>query len=221
MSRDQNPTRHSEAEQSGSDAAQAGRHDREVAAVQAVAEIVARASDVGEIFHDVLELLTGLLAADAAAVFIRGERSDEAMPRYQVTTGEVQVPPKRWAQSHRRVIEEGEPIALADPRSRLPFVAGVPLRSRGQVSGALLVGRRVAPEYGQEDLAVLEREFNTYRQRGRIPDDDQIAARLAELEAKMEQLDRDLRERVETLERIVTDRKSHLKREFDYLDKAS
>ncbi len=45
--------------------------------------------------------------------------------------------------------------------------------------------------------------------------------RLAELEAKMEQLDRDLRERVETLERIVTDRKSHLKREFDYLDKAS
>ncbi len=35
----------------------------------------------------------------------------------------------------------------------------------------------------KEDLAVLEREFNTYRQRGRIPDDDQIAARLAELEA--------------------------------------
>jgi len=34
----------------------------------------------------------------------------------------------------------------------------------------------------KEELAVLEREFNTYRQRGRIPDDAQIAARLAELE---------------------------------------
>lgn len=35
----------------------------------------------------------------------------------------------------------------------------------------------------KEDLAALEREFHTYRQRGRIPDDAQIAARLAELEA--------------------------------------
>jgi peptide deformylase len=35
----------------------------------------------------------------------------------------------------------------------------------------------------KEDLAALEREFTMYRQRGRIPDDAQIAARLAELEA--------------------------------------
>ncbi len=35
----------------------------------------------------------------------------------------------------------------------------------------------------KEDLAALEREFHTFRQRGRIPDDAQIAARLAELEA--------------------------------------
>ena len=35
----------------------------------------------------------------------------------------------------------------------------------------------------KEDLAALEREFNMYRQRGRIPDDAQIAARLADLEA--------------------------------------
>jgi hypothetical protein len=45
--------------------------------------------------------------------------------------------------------------------------------------------------------------------------------RLAELESKMDKLDADLRDRVETLERIVTDRSSNLKREFDYLDKAS
>ncbi len=44
---------------------------------------------------------------------------------------------------------------------------------------------------------------------------------LAELEAKIDKLDADLRDRVETLERIVTDRTSNLKREFDYLDKAS
>ena len=35
----------------------------------------------------------------------------------------------------------------------------------------------------KEDLAVLERAFDAHRQRGRIPDDAQIAARLAELEA--------------------------------------
>jgi peptide deformylase len=35
----------------------------------------------------------------------------------------------------------------------------------------------------KEDLAALEREFAMYRDRGRIPDDAQIAARLAELEA--------------------------------------
>lgn len=45
--------------------------------------------------------------------------------------------------------------------------------------------------------------------------------KLADLEAKIDKLDSDLRDRVETLERIVTDRSSNLKREFDYLDKAS
>ena len=45
--------------------------------------------------------------------------------------------------------------------------------------------------------------------------------KFAELEAKIDKLDNDLRDRVETLERIVTDRSSDLKREFDYLDKAS
>jgi hypothetical protein len=44
---------------------------------------------------------------------------------------------------------------------------------------------------------------------------------LAEIEAKIDKLDRDLRERVQTLERIVTDDKADLKRQFDYLDKAS
>lgn len=45
--------------------------------------------------------------------------------------------------------------------------------------------------------------------------------RLKELESKIDRLDADLRERVQTLERIVTDRKEDLKRQFDYLDKAS
>lgn len=41
------------------------------------------------------------------------------------------------------------------------------------------------------------------------------------LRRKVDQLDGELRERVETLEKIVTDRKENLRREFDYLDKAS
>ncbi len=38
---------------------------------------------------------------------------------------------------------------------------------------------------------------------------------------RLDALDHDLRERVETLERIVTNPKDDLKRQFDHLDKAS
>ena len=38
---------------------------------------------------------------------------------------------------------------------------------------------------------------------------------------RLDALDNDLRERVETLERIVTNPKDDLKRQFDHLDKAS
>ncbi len=44
---------------------------------------------------------------------------------------------------------------------------------------------------------------------------------LNQLRLRLDLLESDLRERVETLERIVTDRKEDLRRQFDYLDKAS
>jgi Tfp pilus assembly protein PilE len=44
-------------------------------------------------------------------------------------------------------------------------------------------------------------------------------ASLDELARRVEALDSDLRSRVETLERIVTDRQEDLKRQFDRLDK--
>jgi hypothetical protein len=42
---------------------------------------------------------------------------------------------------------------------------------------------------------------------------------LDQLAQRLEALDSDLRTRVETLERIVTDNKEDLKRQFDHLDK--
>ena len=39
------------------------------------------------------------------------------------------------------------------------------------------------------------------------------------LNLRMDELENDLRDRVETLERIVTDSKDDLKRQFDHLDK--
>jgi hypothetical protein len=51
------------------------------------------------------------------------------------------------------------------------------------------------------------------RKAGVNPDD------LKALNDKLDALDQDLRHRVETLERIVTDRKEDLKRQFDHLDK--
>ena len=49
----------------------------------------------------------------------------------------------------------------------------------------------------------------------------QDSEELEALRRKIDMLDNDLHDRVETLEKIVTDRKENLRREFDYLDKAS
>ena len=51
--------------------------------------------------------------------------------------------------------------------------------------------------------------------------DSELNEKLDSLKSQLDSLDHDLRNRVETLERIVTDSKEDLKRQFDYLDKAS
>lgn len=48
-----------------------------------------------------------------------------------------------------------------------------------------------------------------------------ITKELEALHARLDNLEDDLRGRVETLERIVTSPKEDLKRQFDHLDKAS
>ncbi len=48
-----------------------------------------------------------------------------------------------------------------------------------------------------------------------------IEKELKVVHTRLDDLENDLRERVETLERIVTSPKEDLKRQFDHLDKAS
>jgi flagellar capping protein FliD len=43
---------------------------------------------------------------------------------------------------------------------------------------------------------------------------------IAAINRRLDSVESDLRQRVETLERIVTDRKEDLRRQFDHLDKA-
>lgn len=62
--------------------------------------------------------------------------------------------------------------------------------------------------------------LEAYRARYASKAEGEAADRVAELESKLDEMS-DLRERVEVLERIVTDDKADLKRQFDYLDKAS
>ena len=50
---------------------------------------------------------------------------------------------------------------------------------------------------------------------------EETSEEITELRAKVDLLEKDLRNRVETLERIVTNPKEDLKRQFDHLDKAS
>lgn len=48
-----------------------------------------------------------------------------------------------------------------------------------------------------------------------------VSKELNAINDRLDALEKDLRERVETLERIVTNPKEDLKRQFDHLDKAS
>lgn len=60
-----------------------------------------------------------------------------------------------------------------------------------------------------------------FSDKGKKQDNKAIKAEFKTIHDRLDQLEHDLRERVETLERIVTNPKEDLKRQFDHLDKAS
>ena len=57
--------------------------------------------------------------------------------------------------------------------------------------------------------------------KGKKRHSEQTNDEIKELHAKVDALENNLRERVETLERIVTNPQEDLKRQFDHLDKVS
>ena len=60
-----------------------------------------------------------------------------------------------------------------------------------------------------------------FKDRGKNRNNEETSDELAELHAKVDALEKNLSERVETLERIVTNPKEDLKWQFEHLDKAS
>jgi uncharacterized membrane-anchored protein YhcB (DUF1043 family) len=60
-----------------------------------------------------------------------------------------------------------------------------------------------------------------FRDRGKRRLNAEITQELKAMQDRLDALDHDLRERVETLERIVTNPKEDLKREFEHLEKVS
>lgn len=60
-----------------------------------------------------------------------------------------------------------------------------------------------------------------FSDKGKKRHSEETSDELRGLHAKVDALENDLRERVETLERIVTNPKEDLKRQFEHLDKAS
>ena len=60
-----------------------------------------------------------------------------------------------------------------------------------------------------------------FRDRGKRHHNAEVTKELESMHKKLDALDTELRERVEALERIVTNPKEDLKRQFDHLDKAS
>jgi len=60
-----------------------------------------------------------------------------------------------------------------------------------------------------------------FSDKGRSKTSNKLAKELEEMHARVDALESNLRERVETLERIVTNPKEDLKRQFDHIDKVS
>ena len=60
-----------------------------------------------------------------------------------------------------------------------------------------------------------------FRDKGKRQNSKETTEELKAIHVKLDALENDLRQRVETLERIVTNPKEDLKRQFDHLDKAS
>ena len=60
-----------------------------------------------------------------------------------------------------------------------------------------------------------------FNDKGKRQNSKQVTEEFEAIHTRLDNLENDLRERVETLERIVTNPKEDLKRQFDHLDKAS
>jgi len=67
-------------------------------------------------------------------------------------------------------------------------------------------------------VAAIIAEAYRHRSKDKLSKADQQA--IAAINRRLDSVESDLRQRVETLERIVTDHKEDLRRQFDHLDKA-
>jgi hypothetical protein len=70
-------------------------------------------------------------------------------------------------------------------------------------------------------IAIASIIAGIFNDKGKKQDNKAINVELKVIHEKLDALENDLRDRVETLERIVTNPKEDLKRQFDHLDKAS
>jgi len=70
-------------------------------------------------------------------------------------------------------------------------------------------------------IAIASIVAGIFNDKGKKQNNKAIKAEFEAINEKLDKMENDLRERVETLERIVTSPKDDLKRQFDHLDKAS
>ena len=70
-------------------------------------------------------------------------------------------------------------------------------------------------------IAVAGIVAGIFNDKGKRRNSAEMTRELKAIHTRIATLENDLRERVETLERIVTNPKADLKRQFDHLDKAS
>jgi PAS domain S-box-containing protein len=195
------------------------RHREELARIGRITDVALARGTYDEMLRELLHRLREELGADAATVLLLDQASRELVVRaWDGLDAETQaygrVPLGRGIAG--RVAATGEPVVIDDVsrvdvvspmlRQHVTSVAAVPVRSEGQIIGALHVGSRAARHFTDGDVrllaivaermaGVLSRTRMYEAERGAREEAERARRALAEREAELRRVNAELAER--------------------------
>lgn len=144
---------------------------KELATLNAIAAVVSRSLELGEILHDALDKTLQTMDIESGGIYLLESESGElVLAAYQGLSGQFAGEIDRLKVGEGfsgRVVENGEPVVVKD-MSMDPWLtrtvareagyrslASVPVQSRGRVLGALFAATRGYREFTPQDIQLL------------------------------------------------------------------